>query len=129
MEAFEGGGAFFDMAAAAENDPNVSVVMQIAGPDAAAPDEAGYIAVLKDKIFDQLKAAGITVQSSEAATYTNQKTGDEFAAMKLAIEAQGDPMFEEIVCITAGDYFMKVTATANSEAELDSILSNLARIR
>ena len=129
VEAFEGGSAFFDMAAAAESDPNVSVVVQIAGPDAAAPDEAGYIAMIEDKVFDQLKAADITVKNSEAVTYTNGKTGDEFAAMKLAIEMQGAPMCEEIVCIKAGDYFMNVTATANNEAELDSILDHLARIR
>ena len=130
VEAFKGGNAFFDMAAAAESDPNVSIVMQIAGPDseAAAMDEAGYIDVAKDKIFDQLKDAGATVKSAEASTYTNQKTGDEFTAMKLAIEMQDAPLCEEIISIKAGDYFMNVTATATDEAELDSVLSHLARI-
>ena len=131
VEAYKGGTAFFDMAAVAESNPNVSIVMQIAGPDpeAAAMDEAGYIEAAKDKIFDQLKDAGMTVKNAEAGTYMNQKTGDEFAAMKLAIESQGVPLCEEIICIKAGDYFMNITATATGEAELDSVLSRLTRIR
>ena len=130
VEAYEGGSAFFDMAAVSESDPNDSVVMQIAGPDpeAAAMDEAGYIEAIKSNIIAQLKDAGAAVKASEAGMYANQKTGDEFAAMRLAIELQGDPLYEEILCIKAGDCFMNVTATATGEAELDSVLSHLTRI-
>ena len=128
-EAFKSGNAFFDMAAAADNDPNVSVVIQIAGPDTEAIDEAGYFDAAKDKIIDQLNDAGITVKSAETGTYTNRTTCDEFAAIKLANEAQGVPMYEENICIKAGDYFMNITATATDEAGLDSVLSRLTRIR
>ena len=128
-EAFKSGNAFFDMAAAADNDPNVSVVIQIAGPDTEAIDEAGYFDAAKDKIIDQLNDAGITVKSAETGTYTNRTTCDEFTAIKLANEAQGVPMYEEIICIKAGDYFMNITATATDEAGLDSVLSRLTRIR
>ncbi len=131
VEAFKGGKAFFDMAAAADDDPNVSIVIQIAGPDpeAAAMDEAGYIETAKDKILAQLTDAGATVKGAEPGTYANQKTGDEFTAMKLAIELQGTPLCEEVISIKAGDYFMNITATATGEAELDSVLSHLTRIR
>lgn len=130
VEAFKGGTAFFDMAAVAESDPNVSIVMEIAGPDpeAAAMDEAGYIEAAQNKILDQLADAGATVKSAEAGTYANQKTGDEFTGMKLAIEMQGAPLCEEVICIKAGDCFMNVTATATDEAALDSVLSHLTRI-
>lgn len=128
-ETFKSGNAFFDMAAAADNDPNVSVVIQIAGPDAEAIDEAGYFEVCRDKIIDQLNDAGIIVKSAETGTYTNRKTGDEFTAIKLANEAQGAPMYQKIICIKAGDYFMNITATATDEAGLDSVLSHLTRIR
>lgn len=131
VEAYKGGTAFFDMAAAAEDDPNVSVVMQIAGPDpeAAAMDEAGYIEAAEDKIIGQLKDAGMTVKGAEAGAYTNQETGDKFTAIKLALESQGAPLYEEVICIKAGDYFTNVTATATGEAGLDSVLSRLTRIR
>ena len=131
MEAYKGGTAFFDMAAASENNPNDSIVMQIADPDpeAAAMDEAGYIEAAKDKMLEQLKAAGAAVKSAEPGTYTNQKTGDEFTAVKLAIELRGTPLCEEVICIKAGDCFMNVTATTTGEAELDSVLSHLTRIR
>ena len=69
------------------------------------------------------------MKSDETGTYTNPKTGDKFAAVKLAIEAQGAPLYEEILCIKAGDHFMNVTATASDEIELNSVLSHLARIR
>ncbi len=49
--------------------------------------------------------------------------------MKLAIETQGAPLYEEILCIKAGDHFMNVTVTASDEVELDSVLSHLTRIR
>ena len=128
VEAHEGGSAFFDMGATSENDPNGSIVMHITGPDAAAPDEAGYFAAAKDKIINQLKDAGVTVKSSETGTYTNRKTGDEFTAMKLAIELQGVSMYEEVICIKADDYYMTATATATDEDGLDSVLSHLIRI-
>jgi len=69
------------------------------------------------------------VKSDGTGTYTNPKTGDRFAAMKLAIDAQGVPLYEEILCIKAGDHFMNVTAAASDEVGLDSVLSHLARIR
>jgi hypothetical protein len=38
-------------------------------------------------------------------------------------------LYEEILCIKAGDHFMNVTATASDEVELNSVLSHLSRIR
>ena len=113
----------------AENNPNVSVVIQIAGSDATIVNEAGYIEAARGKIIDQLNSTGATVKSDETGTYTNPKTGDKFAAIKLAIEVQGAPLYEEILCIKAGDHFMNVTATASDEVELNSVLSHLSRIR
>jgi hypothetical protein len=129
LEAFKSGNAFFDMAVAAENDQNVNVVVQIAGPEATSIDEAGYFEAAKDKIIDQLNDAGITVKSAEIGTYTNRKNGDEFTAIKLGIVAHGTPMLEEIICIKAGDYFMNVTATATDEVKLDFVLSHLTHIK
>ena len=129
LDAFTKGNAFFDMAATAENNPNVSIVIQIAGSDATVINEAAYIEAARGKIIDQLNSTGATVKSDEIGTYTNPKTGDKFAAMKIAIEAQGAPLYEEILCIKAGDHFMNVTAAASDEVELDSVLSHLARIR
>ena len=129
LDAFKKGNAFFDMAATAENNPNVSVVIQIAGSDATFINEAAYIEAARGKIIDQLNSTGATVKSEETGTYTNPKTGDKFTALKLALEAQGAPLYEEILCIKAGDHFMNVTAAASDEVELDSVLSYLARIR
>ena len=129
LDAFKKGNAFFDMTAVAENNPNVSVVIQIAGSDATIVNEAGYIEAARGKIIDQLNSTGAAVKSDETGTYTNPKTGDKFTAMKLAIETQGAPLYEEILCIKAGDHFMNVTVTASDEVELDSVLSHLTRIR
>ena len=76
-----------------------------------------------------MNSTGAAVKSDETGTYTNLKTGDKFSAMKLAIETQGAPLYEEILCIKAGDHFMNVTVTASDEVELDSVLSHLTRIR
>ena len=91
LDAFKKGNAFFDMTAVAENNPNVSVVIQIAGSDATIVNEAGYIEAVRGKIIDQLNSTGAAVKSDETGTYTNLKTGDKFTAMKLAIETQGAP--------------------------------------
>ena len=64
VEAHEGGSAFFDMGATSENDPNGSIVMHITGPDAAAPDEAGYFAAA---LIDQCGLKGLSVGGAQVS--------------------------------------------------------------
>ncbi len=129
-KALESGATFFDMAAAAENGTNVNVVIEYAGtPAAQAIDAAGYIEASMATLEKQLKESGITLKSAESGTYKNPETGDEFASMKLEIESQGTAMYEELVCVKAGNYFMNITVTSQSEADLDKILENLSLLK
>lgn len=129
LKAYRSGSAFFDMAAAAENDPNTTVVIQIAGHEATDMDETAYFEAGQDKIIEQLNNVGATVKSTEIGHFANEKTGDKFAGIKLILETKGTSMYEEILCIKAGDYFMNITATANNETGLVSVLNHLVRIR
>jgi hypothetical protein len=129
LEAYKSGIAFFDMVATAVNDPSFSIVIQIAGSEGSDLDEAEYFEVGKDKIIQQLNDVGFIVKSVETGTHTNQNTGDEFSAIKLAIEKQGTPLYEEIICIKAGDCYMNATVSAADEAGLVFVLDHLTHTR
>ena len=129
LEALESGVAFFDMVAAAEGGDNLNVVIQYAGtPAAAAIDAAGYLEASAAMIPKQMEDAGMTVKSVETGTYTNPKTGDEFPALSVNLEAQGMSLNEKIICLKASDYFMVATATSSNEAGLDTMLENFTLI-
>jgi hypothetical protein len=121
------GQAFFDMAAATESGTTVNVVIAHAStPDVQALDAAGYLEYAKASLGAQLSSAGAELKDAQVRTYENDKTGDEFASMKVRFEMQGTPMYEELVCLKTGDYFMTVSATAQERTELDEILWGLA---
>lgn len=129
-KALESGVAFFDMAAATEDGTNVNVVIEYAGtPAAQALDSATYLEYAKENLASQLSSSGVTVKEAEIGKYKNVQTGDEFDSMKLQIEMQGIPMYEELVCLKSGDYFMSITATSQDEADLEKILENLTLVK
>lgn len=129
-EALESGAAFFDMAAVSENGDNVTVVIEYAGsPEAAAIDAAAYLAYTKEQLGPQLEKNGTTVKNAELGKFTNGTTGDEFDALKLELEVSGTPLYEELIVVKEGNYFMTVTATSSDEARLDAMLESLTRLK
>lgn len=130
VKVLDGGQAFFDMAAAAANGATVTVVIAHAStPDVQVLDAAAYLEFAKSGLESQLSAAGAELKDAQISAYTNDKTGDEFTSMKVQFETQGAPMYEELVCMKAGDYFMTISATAPDKAVLDKILENFALIK
>ena len=127
IQALDSGQTFFDMAAATESGTTVNVVIAHAStPDVQALDAAGYLEYAKASLGAQLSSAGAELKDAQVRTYENDKTGDEFTSMKVRFEMQGTPMYEELVCLKTGDYFMTVSATAQERTELDEILWGLA---
>lgn len=130
LAALESGVAYFDMVAAAEGGDNLNVVIQYAGtPEAAAIDAVGYLEASAAMVPKQMEDAGMTVKTIETGTYANPKTGDEFPALKLSLEAQGTSLNEEIICLKASDYFMVATATSGDPAGIDTILENFTLVK
>ena len=129
IKALDSGQAFFDMAAATASGATVnSVIAHASTPDVQAMDAAAYLEYAKASLGAQLSSAGAELKDAQVRTYKNDKTGDEFASMKVLFEMQGAPMYEELVCLKADDYFMTISATAQGKAELGKILENLALV-
>ena len=130
VKALESGKAFFDMAAGSASGATVNAVIAYAGtPEAQALDAAAYLEYAKAGLESQLSSAGAKLKDAQVGTYKNDKSGDEFASMKVQFDMQGTPMYENLVCMKAGDYFITITATSPDQAELDKILENLALIK
>ena len=130
IEALESGQAFFDMAAATASGATVNVVIAHAStPDVQAMDAVAYLEYAKAGLGAQLTSAGAELKDAQVRTYKSDKTGDEFVSMKVQFEMQGAPMYEELVCLKAGDYFMTIPATTQDPAELNAILQNLALVK
>ena len=130
VKALESGKAFFDMAAGSASGATVNAVIAYAGtPEAQALDATAYLEYAKAGLESQLSSAGAKLKDAQVGTYKNDKSGDEFASMKVQFDMQGTPMYENLVCMKAGDYFITITATSPDQAELDKILENLALIK
>lgn len=127
IRALDSGQAFFDMAAGTAGGATVTVVIARAStPDVQALDATGYLECAKAGLGAQLAAAGAELKDARVGTFANGRTGDAFASMRVRFEAQGTPMYEELVCLRAGDHFMTVSATARDRAELAEILGGLS---
>ena len=130
IQALNSGQAFFDMAANTASGTIVTVVIAHAStPDVQALDATGYLQYAKASLEAQLAAVGSELKDAQVGTSANDKTGDAFASMKVRFETQGTPMYEELVCLKAGDYFMTISATAQDRAELDEIFGNLSLVK
>lgn len=122
--------AFYEMVAAAESGDNVVMVVEYAGtPATESIDEQGYLEIVQQGLGTQLGMAGVTITAAEIGTYKNPVSGDEFAAMRVELDMAGTPLYEEILCLKQGKYFMSVTATTSDEDNLDKLLSNLTTLK
>ena len=129
IKALDSGQAFFDMAAATASGSTINVVIAHAStPDVQAIDAAAYLEYAKASLGAQLASAGAELTDAQVGTYRNDRTGDEFTSMKVQFKMQSAPMYEELVCLKADDYFMTISATAQGKAELGKILENLALV-
>lgn len=130
IQALDSGQAFFDMAAGTASGATVTVVIAHAStPDVQALDATGYLEYAKTSLAAQLAAANGELEDAQVGTFANDKAGDAFASMKVRFETLGTPMYEELVCLKAGDYFMTISATAQDRVELDKILGNLSLVK
>ena len=126
-EALESGVAFVDMyAKAADGLSNVNVTIEYASdPSVAAMTSEQYLQSTVDILQNQLSVSGIDVKSAEVGTYSNG--GNEFAALNLELDVNGTTMYEKMINVKEGDYFMSLTATSTDASALETILSNVVK--
>ena len=127
-KALENGVAYFDMACANENGTNVNVTIEHGGSTGASaltPEQ--YLNVAKESLADQLKSSGAEVKDVEVTTFKNA-AGKDLASMKVTLEVQGVTLYEQLICLKAGDYFMTITATSQNQDDLEGLLKQVSEL-
>ena len=127
-KALENGAAYFDMACANENGTNVNVTIEHGGSTGASaltPEQ--YLNVAKESLADQLKSSGAEVKDVEVTTFKNA-AGKDLASMKVTLEVQGVTLYEQLICLKAGDYFMNITATSQNQDDLEGLLKQVSEL-
>ena len=128
VKALENGVAYFDMACASASGSNVNATIEhggITGASALTPEQ--YIATAKESLVAQLKGSGAEVKSIDTTTFKSAD-GKDLASMKLQLDVQGTTLYEQVVCLKAGDYFMNITATSPNEADLETLLNGVSAL-
>ena len=85
-------------------------------------------ASLNDESITKALENGVAYFDMACANENGNAAGKDLASMKVTLEVQGVTLYEQLICLKAGDYFMNITATSQNQDDLEGLLKQVSEL-